>query len=77
VDEMPLMYQETSLQMEWCLDCHRAPEKYVRPRSEIYTMGYQPRDPKTGEPTTQAVLGPQLVKEYGINGRTSCSTCHR
>jgi hypothetical protein len=77
VDEMPLMSQENSLQMEWCLDCHRAPEKYVRPRSEIYTMGYQPRDPKTGQPTTQAVLGPQLVKEYGINGRTSCSTCHR
>jgi hypothetical protein len=40
-------------------------------------MGYQPRDPKTGEPVEQAVLGAQLVKEYGINGRTSCSTCHR
>jgi hypothetical protein len=77
VDQMPLMLQESSLQMEWCLDCHRQPEKYVRPRSEIYTMGYQPRDPVTGEPVSQAVLGPQLVREYGINGRTSCSACHR
>jgi hypothetical protein len=70
VDEMPLMLQESSLQMEWCLDCHRNPEKYVRPRSEIFTMGYRPTEP-------QSVLGPRLVREYGINARTSCSTCHR
>jgi hypothetical protein len=70
VDEMPLMKQENSLQMQWCLDCHRAPEKYVRPRSEVYTMGYKP-------PVPQSVIGAQLVKEYGIRGNTSCSTCHR
>lgn len=70
VDEMPLLLQESSLQMEWCIDCHRHPEQYVRPRNAIYTMGYRP-------PVPQSVLGPQLVKEYGINGRTSCSTCHR
>jgi hypothetical protein len=70
VDQMPLMRQENTLQMAWCLDCHRAPEKYVRPRSEVYTMGYRP-------PVPQAVIGAQLVKEYGIRGNTSCSTCHR
>jgi hypothetical protein len=70
VDRMPLMYQQSSLQMEWCIDCHRNPEKYVRPRSEITTMGYKP-------PVPQEVLGPQLVKEYGIHGNVSCSTCHR
>ena len=32
VDQMPLMYQQESLQMEWCLSCHRAPEKNLRPR---------------------------------------------
>jgi hypothetical protein len=70
VDQMPLMQQERSLQMQWCLDCHRAPEKFVRPRSEITTMGYQPPEP-------QSTLGPKLVKEYGIETRTTCSTCHR
>ena len=70
VDEMPLVQQERSLQMDWCLDCHRAPEKYVRPRSEITTMGYRPSE-------AQATLGPKLVKEYGIQARTTCSTCHR
>jgi hypothetical protein len=70
VDQMPLMEQVNTLQMEWCLNCHRNPENYVRPRSEITTMGYRP-------PVPQSVIGPQLVKEYGINSLTSCSTCHR
>ena len=64
------MQQERSLQMEWCIDCHRAPEQFVRPRSEITTMGYHPAEP-------QSTLGPKLVKEYGIQTRTTCSTCHR
>lgn len=70
VDQMPLMYQENSLQMEWCLGCHRAPEEFVRPREEVFTMGYRP-------PEAQAVLGPELVREYAIQSLTSCSTCHR
>ena len=70
VDEMPLTLQENSLQMEWCLDCHRAPERFVRPRSEVFTMGYRP-------PVPQSELGPKLVSEYGIQSLTSCSTCHR
>ena len=70
VDQMPLMRQQNSLQMEWCINCHRNPELFVRPRSEITTMGYRP-------PVPQSVIGPQLVKEYGINSLTSCSTCHR
>src|SRR5687767_5464952 len=70
VDEMPLIVQEQSLQMEWCINCHRTPEQFVRPRSEIFTMGYRPAVP-------QAVLGPQLVKEYQIQASIACSTCHR
>jgi hypothetical protein len=56
--------------MEWCLDCHRAPERFVRPRSEIFTMGYRPAVP-------QEELGPQLVKQYAIETQITCSTCHR
>jgi hypothetical protein len=70
VDEMPLMLQEHSLQLEWCLDCHRSPERFVRPRSEIFAMGYRPSVP-------QSEIGPRLVREYGIQSLTSCSTCHR
>ena len=69
VDRMPLMRQANSLQMEWCLDCHRTPEKYVRPRSEIYNMDWVAPD--------QEALGTQLVAEYQIESRLSCSACHR
>jgi hypothetical protein len=70
VDQMPLTWQVKSLQMEWCLECHRQPEKFVRPKSEVYTIAYEP-------PADQLTLGRQLVKEYGIKTRTSCSACHR
>jgi hypothetical protein len=73
VDRMPLMLQKASLQMEWCLQCHRNPEKFVRPRDQVLTMGYVPA-------VSQDVLGPKLVAEYKIAGpthMTSCSVCHR
>jgi len=70
VDTMPLMYQQASLQMRWCLDCHRNPEQYVRPREFVTKMGYEPAEP-------QDVLGPKLVKEYNIQKLETCWTCHR
>ena len=70
VDRMPLMYQEQSLQMEWCLDCHRRPEQYVRPREAVFRVDYVP-------PPNQRELGEQLVAAYQIQKLTSCSTCHR
>jgi len=70
VDRMPLVWQEKSLLMEWCLDCHRHPERYVRPREEVFNMEYQP-------PADQIALGTRLVEEYQIQSLTSCSTCHR
>ena len=70
VDRMPLMSQAQSLQMEWCLGCHRAPERYVRPRSEVFNVNYVP-------PSNQIELGQRLVAEYQIERLTSCSTCHR
>src|SRR5687767_9643245 len=70
VDKMPLTWQKSSLQMEWCLDCHRHPERHVRRREDVFKMGYEP-------PGDQETLGRQLVKEYRIESRMNCSTCHR
>jgi NAD-dependent SIR2 family protein deacetylase len=73
VDRMPLMYQESTLQMSWCLDCHRNPQKYVRPRAEVYNMAWE-------RPANDPGLGERLVKEYKIADAaqlTNCSTCHR
>src|SRR5262249_46164795 len=40
VDQMPLTWQESSLQMEWCLGCHRNPERFVRPREQVFSMDW-------------------------------------
>jgi hypothetical protein len=73
IDEMPFTYQAPSLLMEWCLECHRNPERQVRPREEVFNMNYR-------QPGDQLALGRKLVKEYEIKDPvrlTSCSICHR
>ena len=70
VDKMPLVWQEKSLLMEWCLDCHRHPERYVRPRAEVFNIAWEP-------PADQEDKGRDLVKQYNVHPRTTCSTCHR
>jgi hypothetical protein len=89
VDEMPLMTQVASLQMEWCLECHRHPEEFVRPRDKVFDMKWEPPDnPKDMAalarrlgldrvPQDRLELGQALVSKYGVRSLTSCSTCHR
>ena len=70
IDRMPLVHQEASLQMEWCLECHRHPERHVRPQEEVYNVKWTP-------PADQVEQGRALVARYGLHPRVSCSTCHR
>ena len=72
VDRMPLTWRVAPLQMQWCLDCHRAPEKYLRPVEHVYDMDWKPAE-------DQRVLGRRLVSAYHIHKSTlaDCSTCHR
>jgi hypothetical protein len=76
VDQMPLMYQASSLQMEWCLQCHREPEKFIRPKDKIFDMKWRLQN-KSDEQLSEAH---RWKEEYKILDRatmTSCSTCHR
>lgn len=70
VDEMPLMRQTASLQMEWCLDCHRDPGKRLRPREEVFNMKWR-------RPADFETMQARLVEEYDVKSLTSCSVCHR
>jgi ferredoxin len=73
VNEMPLMQQNASLQMSWCLNCHRKPEQFLRPREEVFSMNYQP-------PDDQLALGKELCQRYHVRSSqalTDCYTCHR
>src|SRR5256714_4849084 len=73
IDQMPLTWQENSLQMDWCVNCHRDPAAVLRPREEVFNMEWQP-------PENQLEEGAKLASAYGIQPTkvlTSCSTCHR
>jgi hypothetical protein len=71
VDKMPLMFNVNALYMRWCVDCHRHPERNVRPRSEVFNPAYETPAPNQDE------IGPKLVAEYKIQSLTDCVTCHR
>lgn len=73
IDNMPAVFQENTLQMEWCIACHRAPEKFIRPKKEIFNMQWQDGDIDTADRE-------KLRADYRIRSKemmTSCSTCHR
>jgi len=59
--------------MKWCLDCHREPQKYIRPRDKVFDVAWQP-------PPDQQVEGAKLVTRYHVDTTghlTNCGTCHR
>jgi hypothetical protein len=70
VDQMPLMYRKNSLNMEWCLTCHRHPEAFLRPREEVFNLHWEPKVP-------QEELGAELLQRYHVQKVTNCSACHR
>ena len=73
VDKMALTSKAHTLYMEWCLECHRAPEKFIRPRDKVFEMGYQPEE-------DQISLGRRLIQENDIAPASQlddCYVCHR
>mgnify|MGYP002626314941 FL=1 len=69
VDQMEEVYQEKTLSMSWCIDCHRNPEQYVRPLDRITDMEWSAND--------QLEVGREVCREHGIDPPVNCSTCHR
>jgi Cytochrome c7 and related cytochrome c len=70
VNEMPLTYKVNTLNMNWCLNCHRQPERFIRPKAEVFNIDYQ-------YPPDQLELGKKLVADYHVHSLTDCVTCHR
>lgn len=69
VDQMPVVTQMEPLSMGWCLGCHRTPEEYLRPPSEVTTMGFEPAQ-------NQIDLNRERIEAEGIYPPTECSGCH-
>lgn len=72
VDKMDTVYQHETLSMGWCLDCHRQPEKHVRPVEEVFNLAWKPT-----EGIEQIDIGRLMREKNNLNPSTDCSTCHR
>lgn len=72
IDEMRLTHKAETLYMSWCLECHRAPEKFLRPEDKVFDVDWV-------APRNQLEIGRELVEHNNVNVEqlTNCSICHR
>lgn len=72
VDQMPVLMRQQSLDMQWCLGCHRDPSKRVVPLGHVTAMGTLPSLSKDERDQLLRML--QLEDTQRL---TDCSSCHR
>lgn len=75
IDKQALTTKEKDLTMAWCIDCHKAPERHIRPREKVFDLEWKPEAGKS-----QVEIGKELKEQYHVLGAfqmTNCSTCHR
>lgn len=70
VDEMPLMWRANTLNMDWCLSCHRDPSVHIRDREDLFRTDWEPELLSREERD-------ELMTRYHVKSMTNCSTCHR
>ncbi|MGH9358909.1 MAG: cytochrome c3 family protein [Terriglobia bacterium] len=73
IGDMPITFRQNTLYMRWCINCHKHPWKYIRPKQDVFSVTYKP-------PPDQDAMGRRLVAEYHVKPPlviTSCYTCHR
>ncbi|MFP6582874.1 MAG: cytochrome C, partial [Candidatus Hydrogenedentota bacterium] len=74
-----------SFRMSWCMDCHKDPAQYIRPKDQVFNMAWEPgsADAKSTlealKFASQRELGEHLIEEYNVEVEqmTNCSICHR
>jgi hypothetical protein len=69
---MPRLERVASLEMQWCLGCHRHPGPHLRPREQLFDM--------SAAPPADARAKAALAESYRLQSTqrlTDCSTCHR
>jgi hypothetical protein len=74
IDQMEVVEHVKPLTMGWCLECHRNPDPFIRPKDQVTSMTWKPQD--EGHETAES-LGKTLRARYQLNPSTDCTTCHR
>jgi hypothetical protein len=73
VDQMPLTWKAETLHMQWCLDCHEAPQKFLRKdKKDVFSTTWK-------APSDQIEAGMTLLADRKVHTSqlTNCSVCHR
>ena len=85
VDQMEVIHQVESLSMSWCLECHRNPEKFIRPKEKVTQLWWEPEGAVQKQSlklletqlSPQEKMGLELIETYNIHPREDCTACHR
>ncbi len=72
INQMETVYVAKPLSMAFCLDCHRNPEKFIRPIDQVYNLDW-----KAESEAAQIEMGKKFVHDWKVNPPISCSGCHR
>jgi hypothetical protein len=72
IHKMEVVHHAKPLTMAFCLECHREPEKYIRPPEEVFNLAWRPESREA-----QLEMGTQFVHDWRVNPPLSCSGCHR
>ncbi|MEX2080473.1 MAG: ammonia-forming cytochrome c nitrite reductase subunit c552, partial [Dehalococcoidia bacterium] len=73
VDEMEVVTHAKPHSMGWCLECHRAPEKFIRSPELVTDLSWQ----HPGGIEAQLEEGRKFVHDWNVKPPQSCSGCHR
>ena len=70
VDQMEKVMQVNPLSMSWCLDCHRTPNKHIRPLNQITNMDWVPSK-------NHDMIVEKYINDRNISPPEDCTACHR
>ena len=73
MDTMQLTYRAQAFSMAFCINCHRAPERFIRTADQVWNTEWKP-------PADQERIGRVLAAAAHIRPAaqlTDCSICHR
>jgi hypothetical protein len=73
INRMEVVYHAEPHSMGWCLECHRNPEKHIRPVEHVFNLDWKPE--MIGE--KQETLGKRLAADWNIQPPQNCAACHR
>ena len=78
IDEMKEVHHAEHLSMAFCLDCHRNPEKALRPNSEVTNLAWKVSGAADADPDLEQIhAGLELKESWSVNPPLSCTGCHR